>query len=162
MKETITFALTLLAALGSGLIGGVFFAFSGFIMKALARLTPAQGVAAMQSINVAAVTLPLMIPLFGTALVSGAVGITSIMAREEPGAPWRIAGSLLYLLGAVGVTIACNVPRNNALAAVDLESVAAVSRWAGYVPSWTAWNSVRTAAAMAAALAFTVALIARR
>jgi len=162
MKEGITFALTLLAAIGSGLMGGVFFAFSGFVMKALARLTPAQGVAAMQSINVVAVTPPLMITLFGAALASGAVGISSLLAREEPGASWRIAGSLLYLLGTVGVTMACNVPRNNALAAVDPESVAAVSRWAEYLPSWTAWNRVRTTAAIAAAVAFTVALTVKR
>jgi len=45
--------LTLGAALGSGLIAGVFFAFSTFVMPALARLAPAQGVAAMQAINVA-------------------------------------------------------------------------------------------------------------
>ena len=58
MSGGITFALTLIAALGSGLIGGVFFGFSGFVMKALARLRPAQGIAAMQSINVVAVTPP--------------------------------------------------------------------------------------------------------
>lgn len=39
------------ALLGAALIGGVFFAFSSFIMKALARLPSAEGVAAMQSIN---------------------------------------------------------------------------------------------------------------
>lgn len=45
------FVLKLLAALGCGLIAGVFFAFSTFVMSALARLQPAQGIAAMQSIN---------------------------------------------------------------------------------------------------------------
>lgn len=34
------FPLTFLAALGSGLIAGVFFAFSAFVMKAFARLPP--------------------------------------------------------------------------------------------------------------------------
>ena len=43
--------LTFIAALGSGLVAGIFFAFSNFVMKALARVPPAQGVAAMQSIN---------------------------------------------------------------------------------------------------------------
>ena len=46
------FALTLFAALGCGLIAGVFFAFSTFVMKALARLPSGEGMAAMQSINV--------------------------------------------------------------------------------------------------------------
>ena len=41
------YPLTLIAAIGCGLVAGVFFAFSSFVMKALARLQPAQGVAAM-------------------------------------------------------------------------------------------------------------------
>ena len=32
MSERIQFPLTLVAALGSGLVGGVFFAFSAFVM----------------------------------------------------------------------------------------------------------------------------------
>ena len=44
--------LTLVAALGCGLIAGVFFAFSTFVMRALARLSPSEGIAAMQSINI--------------------------------------------------------------------------------------------------------------
>jgi uncharacterized membrane protein len=50
------FALTLFAALGCGVVAGVFFAFSAFVMRALARLPAQQGIAAMQAINVAAVT----------------------------------------------------------------------------------------------------------
>jgi uncharacterized membrane protein len=46
------YLLTFVAALGSGLVAGIFFAFSNFVMKALARVSPAQGIAAMQSINV--------------------------------------------------------------------------------------------------------------
>ncbi len=38
--------------LGSALVGGVFFAFSSFVMKALARVPSPEGIAAMQSINV--------------------------------------------------------------------------------------------------------------
>src|SRR5258705_6992637 len=48
---TVTFG----TALGAGLVAGVFFAFSSFVMAALARLPPAQAIAAMQSINVTVV-----------------------------------------------------------------------------------------------------------
>jgi hypothetical protein len=51
--DCVLFVLTFLAALGSALIGGLFFAFSAFVMRALGRLPPAGGIAAMQSINVA-------------------------------------------------------------------------------------------------------------
>ena len=49
MMDNLLFVLTLSSALGCGLIAGVFFAFSAFVMRALARLEPAQGMAAMQS-----------------------------------------------------------------------------------------------------------------
>ncbi len=50
--DHLLFVLKLFAALGCGLIAGVFFAFSSFVMNALARIQPTQGIAAMQSINI--------------------------------------------------------------------------------------------------------------
>ena len=64
------FVLTLLAILGCGMIAGVFFAFSAFVMKALARLPAEQGIAAMQAINVAAVTFAFMAASIEPALPS--------------------------------------------------------------------------------------------
>ena len=162
MSGGITFALTLLAALGSGLVGGVFFGFSGFVMKALARLRPAQGIAAMQSINMVAVTPPLMIALFGTALACVALVVSSLPKWREPVAMLRLAGGGLYLVGTVLVTIVRNVPMNNTLASVDPESTEGATQWARYVPGWTAWNTVRTVAAIAAAAMLSLALVAGR
>ncbi len=162
MSGGITFALTLLAALGSGLVGGVFFGFSGFVMKALARLRPAQGIAAMQSINIVAVTPPLMIALFGTALACVALVVSSLPKWREPVAMLRLAGGGLYLVGALLVTIVRNVPMNNTLASVDPESAEGAAQWARYVPGWTAWNTVRTVAAIAAAVMLSLALVAGR
>ncbi|WP_010496926.1 hypothetical protein [Paenibacillus elgii] len=59
------FGLTYASALGSGLIAGLFFAFSTFVMSALARLPAEQGIAAMQSINVTVLN-----PLFYTKMKS--------------------------------------------------------------------------------------------
>ena len=52
----VLYAATLVTALGCGLVAGVFFAFSTFVMAALRRLKPEEGIAAMQSINILAVT----------------------------------------------------------------------------------------------------------
>jgi uncharacterized membrane protein len=52
MRDRVMFVLTFASALSTGMVSGVFFAFSTLIMRALARITPAQGIAAMQSINV--------------------------------------------------------------------------------------------------------------
>ena len=162
MSRGLLVPLTLLAALGSGLVGGVFFGFSGFVMKALARLRPAQGIAAMQSINVVAVTPPLMLALFGTALACVALVVASLSKVREPVAMLRLVGGGLYLAGVVFVTLLRNVPMNDALAAVDPNSVDGATQWARFVPGWTAWNSVRAVAAIAAAVLLSLALVAGR
>lgn len=162
MSEGLRFALTLIAALGSGLVGGVFFAFSGFVMPALRRLRPDQGMAAMQAINVTAVRPPLMLAMFGTALACVALIVTSLGRWREPAALLRVAGGGLYLVGTVLVTMLGNVPRNNALAAADADSPAGAETWTRVVPGWTAWNTVRTVAAVAAAAALTLSLVAEQ
>lgn len=148
------FVLALLSALGSGLTAGVFFAFSAFVMKALARLPAAQGIAAMQSINVVVIN-PVFLGVFlGTGAACLALGVMSVAAWERPGAMHLLAGSAIYLLGTIAVTIMFNVPRNDALASVESTSIDGATLWAAYVVSWTAWNHVRTAAALIAAAAF--------
>jgi uncharacterized membrane protein len=150
--------LALVAALGCGLIGGVFFAFSNFVMKALARLPAAQGAAAMQSINVVVLNLGFLAAFMGTAVVCLILAIASLFNWSAPGTGWLLAGSLLYIIGTFMVTMVFNVPRNNALAAVASTSAEAAQIWAGYLKSWTAWNHVRTAAAVAAAAVLTIGL----
>ena len=46
------FVLIFAAAIGSGLVAGIFFAFSSFVMAALGRLPSDHGIAAMNAINV--------------------------------------------------------------------------------------------------------------
>jgi uncharacterized membrane protein len=158
MIYTVKFWLTLSAALGCGLIGGVFFAFSTFVMQALSRLPAAQGVAAMQSINVVVIN-PLFLGAFiGTAALCLGTGATAIGSWSRPGSAWLLAGSVLYLVGTFAVTRAFNIPRNDALAALDPSGPVAATYWTDYVSRWTAWNHVRTLASLAAAAALTIAL----
>jgi uncharacterized membrane protein len=151
MLDDLLFLLILVCAIGSGLIAGVFFAFSSFVMKALDRNPAAQGIAAMQSINVVVLN-PLFLGVFlGAAAGCILLAIAALLQWHRPGAPYILAGSLLYVVGTVLVTRVFNVPRNNALASVDPASTDAARLWADYVKSWTNWNHVRTIAAMAAA-----------
>jgi len=156
--EGFLFAMTLLGALGCGMMAGVFFAFSAFVMKALGRLPAEQGVAAMQAVNVAAITPAFMAALFGTAVVCGALVVSALFAWDERFAPYLLVGSVLYLVGAILLTIAYHVPRNEALARVEPHSADAESYWSRYLSGWTAWNHVRAAAALAAAAMLTIAL----
>lgn len=149
--------LTLLGALGAAAIGGFVFAFSVLVMPALGALPAPNAVAAMQSINIVAVKCLLMPAMFGTALVCLILGGVSLVRWGTPGSLWLLAGSSIYLVGVVGVTIAFNVPMNDALAAVDPGSAAAAALWRDYLPNWTAWNHVRTVTGMIAAAALVVA-----
>lgn len=156
--DTWLFVLTFLAALGCGLIAGVFFAFSAFVMRAFARLPAAEGIAAMQSVNVAVLN-PVFLSVFvGTAAACAALAVSAFLRWNTPGAGWLLAGGLLYPVGTFLVTVAFNVPRNEALARVAPADPASARLWANYLVSWTAWNHVRTAAALAATAALIAAL----
>jgi uncharacterized membrane protein len=146
----------LFAAIGSGLIAGVFFAFSTFVMPALARLQPSQGIVAMQSINITAINPLFMIALFGTAFACLFLAVSVLFKWHQPSTFYLLAGSLLYLIGAIAVTIAFNVPLNDALAIVKPDSPEGATLWARYLTDWTFWNHVRTIASLAAAALFTV------
>ena len=158
MSVGVLSAVTLFAALGCGLMAGFFFAFSYTVMGALARLPAAQGIAAMQLVNIVIINPWFGVAFFGTALVCAGLVISSLFRWNAPGSAYLLVGGLLYLVGTILVTVAFNVPRNNALAALDPDGAEAASYWANYVSSWTAWNHVRTATSLAAAGSLTLAL----
>lgn len=156
--DDVLVALTVLSALGCALNGGVFFAFSSFVMAALRRLPPAQGIAAMQSINVTAVTPAFMSALFGTALACAALIVAALASWDESFGPYLLAGAGVYLAGTIAPTITYHVPRNDVLASVDPESSDAARHWSRYLAEWTRWNHLRSAAGLAAAALLIVAL----
>ena len=123
--------------IGCGLLAGLYFAFSAFIMTALGRIGQAAGIAAMNAINVAIVQ-SLFLPIFlATTAASAALAVTALLRWGEPGAMAMAAGGVLYVLGMFVVTMIFNVPLNNALAAADPASQEAASLWARYLTDWT-------------------------
>ncbi|MEM9071925.1 MAG: anthrone oxygenase family protein [Myxococcota bacterium] len=150
--------LTLWAGvLGSGVMAGIYFAFSGFIMRSLAELPPAAGIAAMQSINDRILSSAFM-PLFaGTSLLGLGVVIAAIVRWGSPGAVPALAAGALYVVGMFVCTAAFNVPLNNQLAAAPAAAESA-PLWDHYVQTWTVWNHVRTVASATAAGLFLVAV----
>src|SRR5687767_5744772 len=137
MLDSWTFVLALLCTLGSGLIAGVFFAFSAFVMRALTRLPPAQGVAAMQSINVVVLNPAFLGVFLGTAVLCAIAVIAALLRRDVPGCPFVLAGGVLYLAGTFGVTMAFNVPWNDRLAAAGPDDPRAAEIWTLYARRWT-------------------------
>lgn len=150
--------LALLACIGAGTIGGAFFAFSTFVMKALAQLPPNQGVAAMQRINVVVLN-PLFLGVFvGTAFLAAACVAASFFPWSVPRSPLLLASGLLYAVGTFFVTMKLNVPMNERLARLGSESSEAAQYWPVYLREWSNWNHVRTAAALASAACSAAAL----
>lgn len=152
------FVLTLVTALGCGLVAGFFFAYSASVMQALARLPAAQGLTGMQSINVAVINPLVMSALFGTALACIAVIVGAVLEWGDPFAVYVLIGGAVYLVGTILLTIAYHVPRNDALATVDPNSPDAERQWTRYLKEWTAANHVRTLSSLAAATLLTIAL----
>ncbi len=143
--------------LGAALVAGIFFAFSTFVMTALSRLLPEQGIAAMQFINVAVLNPWFFAVFFGTALGSIALALLGIFYWGAPGSTYLVSGSLLYLIGCILVTIVFNVPLNHALAAVEPGSKEGAEMWTRYLSTWTTWNHLRTVASLAAAASLVMA-----
>lgn len=156
--DGLLFALTLVTAVASGLVGGVFFAFSNFVMQALGRLRPSEGAAAMQAINITVINPLFMTALFGTGLLCLVLIGWGIADLDEPYAGWLIAAGVIYVIGEVVVTGGYHVPRNNALARVDPQSEEGARVWRTYLVEWTRGNHARTVAGLAACALLAVAL----
>ncbi len=147
------------ALLGSALVGGIFFAFSSFVMKALARVPAAEGITAMQSINIVVLNPSFLGAFIGTAVLSLAAGGLALAGWGRPSASFFLGGAIFYLVGTFLVTALGNVPLNDQLAAVSATDPGARDVWERYLGRWTMWNHVRTAAAMAAALLYSLGLM---
>ena len=170
MKELLDI-LTFAAVLGSGLVAGIFFAFSTFVMRALGRLPANQGLAAMKAINVTVLNPWFFLAFFGTGAVCLPVAFLALGSAAGTHRAYLLAACALYLLGCLLVTVAFNVPLNNRLASAEPDSMgpdcmgpdcmAAKALWAHYLSRWTLWNHVRTAASLAAAGLFAMALLGR-
>ena len=156
---TLTNFVAVVGLLGSALIAGVFFAFSSFIMKALAKLPSSEGIAAMQSINVVVLNRSFLGVFMGTSAVSLLIVATSFLQWEQATTMWFLFGGVLYFVGTFLVTAMGNVPLNNRLAALSATDTDSAAVWDDYLERWTRLNSVRAVAATAAAFLFILGLI---
>lgn len=158
MSDDVVFVVTIVAAVSSGVLAGLLFAFSSFVMRGLRALPPAQGIVAMQSINAAVNNAVFMIAFVGTAIVNLIAVIIAFVRWGEPEAIYLLVGGLLYVVGVFGMTMVYHQPRNLALATVDPAGDDAAGTWTRYAAEWTTWNHIRTFAGVAAAVVLSVAL----
>ncbi|CAG7650100.1 hypothetical protein PAESOLCIP111_06002 [Paenibacillus solanacearum] len=158
MMLKLLYYLTFASSLGAGLLAGVFFAFSVFVMQSLAKLPTEQGISAMQSINTTILQSSFMVVFMGTTALSVVLGIVSFFKLGKISALYVIAGSLLIFVGVFLVTALFNVPLNDTLAAVTSGSSEGAQAWKEYLDSWMPWNHVRTIASIGALIFFIIAI----
>ena len=130
------------AIVGAGLVTGLLFAFSNFVMSALADVSNKDGMLVMQLINEKIIN-PIFVLLFlGTPVLCVIIAIRSGMNLDAPGNLLLLLGSICYLIGPFGITMLFNVPLNNRLA--KTEAADADQVWTDYQIRWQRWNHIRT------------------
>jgi uncharacterized membrane protein len=148
--QTIRAFVLIAATMTMGLIAGAFALYAHTIMPGLASTDDRTFIAAFQAIDRAIIN-----PWFMASAFLGALGWTVLAAvtnRGRPALPWIAAALLLYLI-AVVVTIAVNVPLNDAIkAAGDPRQIAdpAIIRQNFHQTQWVAWNLLRVATSITA------------
>lgn len=143
----VTFLLWI-AALGSGLMTGVYFAFSGFIMKAFSKIETSHAIAAMNAINETVLRSSFLLLFFGSSIISVLLVIVAINDWGESRAILALSAGLVYFFGMFICTIAFNVPLNNSLAKIEYGSGNAQQVWLHYLSNWTSWNHLRTVSSL--------------
>jgi uncharacterized membrane protein len=151
--------LSFVAAIGCGLVAGIFLAFSSFVMAALGRLPSDHGIAAMNAINVTVINPVFFLAFFGTGVVCLLAVVGSVLRWSTASGALVVIAAVVYIAGCIAVTMLRNVPLNNALAAVTLGTPEAAALWARFLGEWTLWNTVRTVASAVSAVLFTSALL---
>ncbi len=144
--EFLTGALLWFAAISVGLMAGVYFTFSAFVMKSLDAIEGPVGMLAMQSINRIIVKSSFLPIFFASTIACAALAVIAALDLASAEATWTLTGSTVYVFGMFVVTITRNVPLNNRLEATPAEGPEGPEMWALYLKKWTVWNHVRTIA----------------
>ena len=129
------------AIISFGFLGGVYFAFSFFVMQSLNKIDHKEAINAMSSINLVILKSPFMILFFFSSFIALALFIKSIFAYEILSS--RGFASLVFLIGMFLCTAIKNVPLNDKLASLN-DSLSPEIEWNYYYKNWTMWNHVRT------------------
>jgi uncharacterized membrane protein len=134
------------ATLTTGLVAGVFYAYSVSVDPGLAAQTDASYVATMQEIN-ERIQNPLFFASFFGAVLFLLAALVVHLPRLRSGRFLLISlACLLYIGGGFLLTAFINVPMNNQLATVDSEAPARILSQAreAYEGPWDFWNGIRT------------------
>lgn len=146
--NTLTRPLCLLSLLLASALFGFFYAWVCSTMWGLDAADPRVAIAAMQAMNASVRNAVFAPAFFGTSVALLITSVVLSRANQRPAALWFGAATLSIALFGVVLTMAINVPMNEALAQIpvpqDIESAKTI--WLDYSPDWQFWNQMRTLA----------------
>ena len=154
-----TLYFCLFLALWSAVIGGVFSAFSEFVMSGLLRTAPAGGIEAMQHINRTVIKTQFVAGILSIAVFSVLFAIYSMTIFEGAALVTLILAPIVYLPTVFFMTIFGNVPMNNKLERLDHKTFEAETYWIEYGRDWTRLNHIRTLGSILTAGLYVIAAI---
>ncbi|MEO0575418.1 MAG: anthrone oxygenase family protein [Pseudomonadota bacterium] len=146
-------------ALWSAIIGGVFSAFSEFIMKGLLRSEPAGGIESMQHINRTVLKTQFVAGILSITLFSVVFAIYSLVVFQGAALVVLILAPVVYVPTVFLMTMFGNVPMNNKLEQLDHTSGEAAAYWHQYGSLWTRLNHVRSLGSIATAGLYIIAAV---
>ena len=138
--------LAVLSLLFSGAMFGFFYAWVCSTMWGLDAADPNTAIAAMQAMNASVRNAAFAPAFFGTPVILFVTAFVAWRSRKSRAALLFGAGGLLYLVGALILTVLVNSPMNEDLALVETPMEASLARevWQDYSEPWQRWNTVRT------------------
>lgn len=148
MQRNVLIGAAFVSLLLSGAIFGFFYAWICSTMWGLDAADPRVAMAAMQAMNASVRNAVFAPAFFGTGPVLLLTAVLALRAGGKGAAGLFGLAGVVYVLGGTVLTMAVNVPMNEALGALPVpESVEEAARiWADYSPRWQVFNTVRTVA----------------
>jgi len=138
--RTISLILSLLT---TGLAAGLFYTFSIAVLPGLARVGDRTFVEAMSGINKAILNGWFAIAFGGAVVFTAVAALLHLGGSHRTALVWIVAALVLYVAQLV-ITFTVNVPLNNELVAVNLDTDDLAAARERFEATWVRWNVVRT------------------
>lgn len=154
--------ITVLTVLTLGLIAGLYYGYVCSVNGALGTLTDSEYVKTMQAINIAIQNPVFYLSFFGTLILLPLATWVNYQGSISPKFIFLLVAGVLYIFGSFGVTVAGNVPLNDALANIDV-NIASIDKIKGarinFQQRWNLFHNIRTMATIGSFLLSIVAAI---
>ena len=133
------------AIISFGFTGGVYFAFSFFVMQSLKKTSDPDAIRTMNTINLLILKSPFMLLFFFSSFIAFILFLENLILYKLISNEGF--ASLIFLLGMFLCTATKNVPLNNKLADFDFKDSTfnPTIEWNNYYRDWIKWNHIRTA-----------------